>query len=460
MADDENTNKNAGAPAPAAPFNPDPLAAKVPLWLPLGFTVVGLLSGLLLLIGLTLFWDEFTFIRLQPRLLANVHLFTLGFGSAITIGVLYQMAPVVLVTKLHSPTVGWASLAAFVPGVAVLVGSFYAFNIPGLVVGATITVVGAVLFVFNIVHTWRASPEDSLTRRFMLPAVASFMLALLLGFTVAATWRFGWALGPRGVDLLTSHLFLGVGGWFIGIVVGVSYRLIPMFRLVHGHDETFGYTILRLLYGGVAIGALAPFTRLVDALIPIGPWLVGLGLSLIIAAVGAYAWDFQRLWQRSLRAPDVWMAQVPWSVSYLLTAAGVALVSFIVGSFGVVIPPGVTLAIGTLFALGFVGTMILALLHKIVPFLVWYHRYMDNIGKQKVPLMKDLVDEDRGMIGFIMYHSGLVMAVVAMAAGITAAVQGAFALLVLAFVVLMSGLVQLLVPDGARQEAVIHVEES
>src|SRR5690625_2497417 len=129
-------------------FNPDPLAAKVPLWLPMSFIVLGLASGLVLIAGFAVHMPEMTHIRLQPRLLAVVHLFTLAFGSAITLGALYQMAPVVLVTKLHSPRIGWLSLALFAPGALIIAGSFYEFYIPGLAVGATVTLLGAMLFAF------------------------------------------------------------------------------------------------------------------------------------------------------------------------------------------------------------------------------------------------------------------------------------------------------------------------
>lgn len=435
-----------------ATFNPDPLAAKVPLWLPMGFTVTGLVSGLLLTIGAVVFWPEFEFIRLQPRLLAIVHLFTLGFGSAITIGVLYQMAPVVLVTKLHSPAIGWLSLATFVPGMAVIVASFYKFSVPGLVVSATVTAFGAMLFVYNMWRTWRAAPEDSLTRRFMLPSVLSFMLTLLFGFAIAATWRFGWRLGPLGgLDLLSAHLFLGVAGWFTGIVIGVSYRLIAMFRLVHGHDEQFGFTILRLLYGGVALGVVGPFIPMVT------PWFTGGGLLLVGAAVVAYAYDFRKLWGRSMRPPDVWMAQVPWAIGYLLAATVGTVALFVAGRLGITVVPGAVLAVGALFALGFVGTMILGLLHKIVPFLVWYHRYMSKIGMMKVPLMKELVDENRGKIGFLLYHSSLVTAVVSMVAGVPEAARAALAVTVVAFTVIMSDLVQLLMPVAEKREEIVDV---
>lgn len=446
----DNTTKN----SPGNAFNPDPLAAKVPLWLPMGFTVMGLVSGLLLLVGAAVYWPDIGHIRLQPKLLAIVHLFTLGFGSAITIGVLYQMAPVVLVTKLHSPAVGWLSMATFVPGVALLVTSFYLFNIPALVVGAALTVIGALLFVYNMWHTWRDSPEDSLTRQFLLPSVISFMLALLIGFTIAATWRFGWRLGPRGLDLLGAHLFLGVGGWFTGIIIGVSYRLIAMFRLVHGHDEQFGFTILRLLYGGVALGVIAPFTA------ALSPWLTGTGLLLVAAAVIAYVQDFAKLWGRSLRSPDVWMMQVPWAIGYMVIATVATVILFFIGRFGIALSPGPVLAIGTAFALGFIGTMIIALLHKIVPFLVWYHRYMSKIGTGPVPLMKDLVDEGRGKIGFIMYHASLAMAIVSMAVDVPEAARAALAVLAVAFAVLMSDLVALLMPKPNAEEAIVNVPES
>ena len=51
-------------------FNPDPLAAKVPLWLPMGFIVLGIVSGYVLIAGFAIHMPEFAHIRLQPRLLA------------------------------------------------------------------------------------------------------------------------------------------------------------------------------------------------------------------------------------------------------------------------------------------------------------------------------------------------------------------------------------------------------
>lgn len=437
-------------------FSPDPLAARVPLWLPMGFIFTGLLSGLLLIGGLAAFLPHITYWRLDPRLLTVVHLFTLGFGSATTLGALYQMAPVVLVTHLHSPRLGWLSLALFAPGAAVIISSFYTFYTPGLVGGATATVLGALVFGYNMGRTWQTSPEDSLTRRFLLPAIISFLLTLLIGFTIALTWRFGGRTILGGVDLLGTHLFLGGAGWFSAIIIGVSYRLVGMFRLVHGHDERFGKMILFILYAGVLAGAAGPFFGAA------GRWLTGLGLLLMMVTAFAYGHDFNDLLKKSLRPPDIWLAQVPWAGGYFMfsTAAAVALYGYSQWS-GSLLDAGVTtrlvLAGAMLFTLGWVGSMILALLHKIVPFLVWYHRFSDKIGKEPVPLMKDLVDQKRGKLGFPLYHASLIAAAVSTGIGLPAIAGGILVVTFAAYALLISDLVTLLMPPSSKKEELADV---
>lgn len=452
------TSPRGGNPAaPPAGFSPDPLAAKVPLWLPMGFVAVGLVSGLLLAVGAAAFWPEFDFVRLQPRLLALVHLFTLGFGSAAAMGVTYQMAPVIFVTRLYSVSLGWLSLAVFAPGAALIIGSFYVFSVPGLAAGAALTVAGASLFMYNIWRTWQTAPRGNIARNYMLAAVISFWFTLVAGFAIAALWRFGGHPLPGGADPLGAHLFLGGGGWFIGLVIGVSYPLVGMFRLVHGHDEKRAAVILPVLYTGVGLGVLGPFTGAAD---PAGPWLTGAGLLLVAAAVFVYVYDFAIMWRSGLRPPDVWTAQVLPAVGYMALSAAGALAVFIAGRFGADAGAPLYLAIGLMFVFGFVGTLIIALLHKIIPFLVWYHRYMSRIGRGEVPLMKDLVDESRGKAGFAVYHVSLAAAIAATAAGAPHIARFALAVMAAGYAVLISDLVRLLRPEAGNKEVAADATEA
>ena len=46
---------------------------------------------------------------------------------------------------------------------------------------------------------------------------------------------------------------------------------------------------------------------------------------------------------------------------------------------------------GWFFFSGFLGFIIFGHLYKIVPFLVWYERFSPLVGKQKVPMLADMV---------------------------------------------------------------------
>lgn len=416
----------------------NPLDTEVPLGLPLGFFVPGVIGGAVLFFGFVLHLHEFTFLRHNYHLLAFVHVFTLVWGSAITIGALHQMAPVVLVAKLHSIRLGWWSLATFVPGSLLISGSFYVYSISGVIIGAILTIAGAGIFAYNMAHTWKKSLEKSLTRTALVPAVVSFLLTLVLGLTLAMMLRFG-RFSLDSSQLLGVHLFLGAGGWFTGIIVGVSYRLVPMFVLSHGHTERWGYAVVSLLYAGVAIGTIG-------SVLGRSPYISLIGTVLILIAALMYAWDLSNLWKKRVRPPDVWLRQVPWAVGYFVFSS-IAVMGALVWGYMTenAVSNQVILALAFIFAAGWVGTMILALLHKIIPFLVWYHRYSPLVGKTTVPTMSQLVREDNGKVAFPIYHAVLIGTSTTLALGELELAKGMAAFVVATFGVLAWDLLRLMI---------------
>ena len=47
------------------------------------------------------------------------------------------------------------------------------------------------------------------------------------------------------------------------------------------------------------------------------------------------------------------------------------------------------------------------MMYKVVPFLVWFHKYSDKVGKEKVPLLKDMFSERIGSIQFWLINIGV-----------------------------------------------------
>ena len=66
--------------------------------------------------------------------------------------------------------------------------------------------------------------------------------------------------------------------------------------------------------------------------------------------------------------------------------------------------PGVT----HLLLFGGVGFVVLGTLYHVVPFIVWVHRYSDQLGFEKVPLVDDLYDGRLANVDFAACAVGLV----------------------------------------------------
>ena len=63
------------------------------------------------------------------------------------------------------------------------------------------------------------------------------------------------------------------------------------------------------------------------------------------------------------------------------------------------------------------------MLGKIVPFLVWFHRFSKRVGTAPVPSMKQLLPDRYPRIGFALHLFTLLLGLVALATGVDALVR-------------------------------------
>jgi hypothetical protein len=75
---------------------------------------------------------------------------------------------------------------------------------------------------------------------------------------------------------------------------------------------------------------------------------------------------------------------------------------------GVRQPALVALALAAL--VGWLGQSTLGYLYKIVPFLIWQSRYGPLVGRQRVPLMRDLVHQRAALLSFWLINAALPVA--------------------------------------------------
>jgi hypothetical protein len=68
---------------------------------------------------------------------------------------------------------------------------------------------------------------------------------------------------------------------------------------------------------------------------------------------------------------------------------------------------------GWLVIWGWAATIMHGMLSRIVPFLVWFHRYSARVGLEIVPSMRSLLPQQRIKTGFILHMSSVLLGVMA-----------------------------------------------
>lgn len=353
-----------------------------------------------------------------PRVVAVAHLFTLGWITTTILGALYQFLPVALGVPIRSTRTAHASFGLYVPGLALFVAGLLAGSPAVLLPGAALFGTGLLLFVFNLGATLRRAPGRDLTWWALAGAAGSLLATVVLGAALAGNLRWGYLGGDR-FTALAVHLHVAVAGWVLLVVVGVAHRLLPMFLLSHGAPEGPGKVAGALLGSGA--GTLLVLHH---HLTPAVRWgvaaLLGAGLSALLVQAAL----FFRHRRKPALDPGLRLAAL--SLAFLGAALVLAPFFLVHGARA----PRVATAYVLALVLGGPGLFVAGHYYKILPFLVWLHRFGPLVGKVAVPQVADLYSARTATVAAALLGSGtagLVAATLAGAAPAARAAAGVFA---------------------------------
>ena len=357
---------------------------------------------------------------LAPLTLATVHLLTIGWLTILMLGALHQFVPVITAQGKVAGNSALVSLLAIVVGLAGMEAGFAAMDgrlsprvLVALPLGGALVLAGAGIAVVSLARTlWRARPLP-FAARFLAAGlvflVAALGMGIVLGGALSAPGAVMWpAASTVGLRL---HLLAGFAGWFTLTAIGVSYRLISMFTLAPEERGHLGTAILALSIGGVAVAWLIGLLGAIGAPVPDAAFaaaaiVTGLGVTL-------YLIDMVRLYRARRRR------KLELNTAMAIPAlAALALSLPLAASLCVGAASATTIgALVYLFLFGWLSGLGLSQLYKIVPFLTWLERYGSLLGKQAVPRVQDLVDEQRDRRWFILFFASVAAATVFFALG-------------------------------------------
>ncbi|HJO22056.1 MAG: hypothetical protein QF890_05910 [Myxococcota bacterium] len=362
-----------------------PLAIPLSFFLSAPIAVVG--AGLLLLIGgsgaLTTSW--------APLTLSLTHLGTLGLLAMVMMGALYQMTAVVAGSPVPRVRLAYAVHPLFVLGVVCLCWGTASVS-AGLVAFAIGPLgVALLLFLIPVGTALHRAPTRNQTVLGMLLAVTCFGIAAVLGILMAFGHGGLGFPGPR--PLWTQvHLSVALLGWVGGLLSAVSWQVLPMFYLAAPVPRIYKLAIPWLIGAGVALPLVV---LLVDGFGSLGgaggrsQQLAALGaLPALVAVWGLHPLaSLRSLASRRRRRSD---GSLLFWRSGLLVAPAVALCA---GAASLASDPRWGLLFGWLALWGWAGMVVHGMLTRIVPFLVWFHRFAPLVGRQRVPAARSLLPD-------------------------------------------------------------------
>lgn len=363
----------------------------------------GAVSFLVLTILMFISTESFTGHYFNPHLLAITHMATLAWGTMIIFGALYQFLPVVLVSDLYSPLLAKVTFVFFSIGITLLIYSFWTFSVGSLIqLGSCILLAGASCFVFNIIATSQKTKETIIESDFIVISSIWFWLTVLIGTLLA--FNFTYAFLPKEhLYYLKIHAHIGIAGWFLLLIIGVSSKLIPMFLLSSNTNKTklkYAYYIIN--------GAL--FCFLIDSLLFNG---VSRGLFyFILVAIGLsfyFSFILVAYKKRAKKNMDIGMKQsmIAFLIVCIPLITGILINS--TTTLNAKFSLRITMIYGISILLGFISLLILGQTFKTLPFIVWLKLSKQASGQGKPPLPKNLYSERIVKLQFALFSVGLVI---------------------------------------------------
>lgn len=360
----------------------------------------------------------------HPHTLAITHTMALGWGTMIILGAGHQLVPVLIEGKLYSDELAYASFLLAATGIPLLVYGFY-FSDMGWPAkwGGQLILLAIISYLINLAMSMAKRKRQNVQALFVF--TATIWLAATATIGLMLVYNFSYRFMPENsMAYLPLHAHIGIVGWFLLLIIGVSSRLIPMFLISKYNNPGRLWWIYGLINGGL-LAFIFIFLYANSRSLLLFP------LSLVTMAIvlfGCYCYKSYR--QRIRKKMDEQMKVSLLSVLMMILPVIFVIVIIVLSILSPAENIQLAIAYGFNIFFGWITAIILGMTFKTLPFIVWNKIYHRLAGKGKVPNPKDLFSNRVFQYMAISYISGFILFTVGIFLGYAAILQAGATLLV------------------------------
>ena len=314
-----------------------------------------------------------------PVIWSSAHLLVLGWALMAAMGAMYQLVPVAFLTNIWNERFGFIQFFVTAVGITSFAVMLY-WSPQNAIIPGVLTLLGILMFLVQMFMTLSKQAKPTILTAFVGSSLVCLFITISLGITLIYSLKTGFA-SEYYQSIFKAHLLMGVTGWFTLLIFGFSYKMVPMFSLSHGFPMVQAKYVYGFYLSGLVVSLVSFFTN--------NSILLKIGFLLLLIGFSIFSWHIKIIIKKRLKKT----LDKPFRFALVAIGFGnvIHLAAFImlwnqdVGHFA-----------GPLiyaYLLLWIVLSIVSYLYKIVPFLWWTYKYSKEIGKNKVPSLKEMMNE-------------------------------------------------------------------
>ncbi|WP_072679991.1 LPXTG cell wall anchor domain-containing protein [Arcobacter sp. LA11] len=330
---------------------------------------------------------------MDSSILAWTHILLLGFVMMIIFGAMAQLIPVTLEVGHFSVEFYYIIWPLLLIGTILMSLGFFFYSAL-LPYGGTIVLISMFIFLAEVFLTIKKVEKFNNVIKSLIVSNVFLFLGVIVGIVLALTYA--GAISADITLLLKAHVFAVVAGYICITLMALSLVLLPMFGLSHNFSQKPMNLAVIIMTIAVSLVFLSGVFNLAS--------LDYLGYILSMISLGLFIYEVYLIYKtRARKEIDIYVK------SLFVSFGSLFLAIFLTIAYFITYYQPLILTIGWLMFMGFFAFIISGHIYKIVPFLVWFEKFSPLVGKQKVPMLADMLPDTASKFQFWFSLAGLVL---------------------------------------------------
>jgi len=362
-----------------------------PISAPLRFFVTAPLFGILA--GFLLFFSDSATLMSRYSIDAIVvtHLITIGFFSFVMLGALTQMLPVLASAKIPKvKLVAGVSHLLLLLGLLSMAAGLELSNALLLWSASFFLAIGFLLIISSMLYAITGISHFTATIKGMSASLLFAFMIVLMGIYLL----YGYAtdsVSQTHYLIANIHSVWAIFGFVGLLIIGVAFQVLPMFYVAPRFKQFCKKRIVLIISFGLFMWLL------LSAYFPSYAIYAKIWIATFFWAFATAVWVKFNKRKRPISDVTVWY----WRAASIFLTLGAFL--WIFDEF---FKHEYIVMVGILIGGGFILSIMLGMLYKIVPFLVWFH--LNALGYMTIPTMNEMINKTAAKVQFILFILALI----------------------------------------------------